>query len=164
MLGTLLNLSGPVTKDEIEDVILRFILVEDSDCEVDGDDKRRAGRMLLEAHAIMFAGEKEETFAAKEEGSRDKGAFGIIFRAFKRTYLGRMHRRGFKHVDEEDAADAFPWEFPGLNPEDIRLVTKSMAIRIGQAAGDTEAGQAIAVSDYVQAQEKRHGSDWWKGS
>ena len=164
MLGTLLRMSGEITRDEFEDLVLRFVIVEHDEehDDEDPDDRRAAGNALLMAHALTYRWRETEDILASKggDGKYDSGAYGVIRRAYMQTYVVRMKRAG-NNVDQEYAEEAFPHELPGADIETIQMVTRSMAVKIGTVLGENDASQTLAMWNYIAKQDKTN-PDWWR--
>ena len=151
MLGTLLNMSGPVSLEELKDLVLRFLVVE-QDCP-----NPEVGDALIEAYSKVLEAEDEdetETYIAGDK-LRD-----ILFKAFCRGYkppaVRELERRKLdtSHVDEEWIRDRGAFWVENFNEHKV-LMPRSLAVQVGEALGEVAANRAVALWKYHEEMEAK---------
>lgn len=149
MLGTLLNMSGPVDLEELKDVVLRYLVLENDDAIPE------VGDALIEAYSkALEAEDDEETYVAGDK------LRAILFKAFCRGYKPRcvreLERRKLdtSHVNDEWVRDREAFYVENFNEHKV-LMPRGLAEQVGEALGELEAAKAIALWNYHDEMEAK---------
>lgn len=176
MLGTLLRLGGPPTREALWDLVLSWLVcradtaVEDDDADDCDDcehssDTAKAGNRLVDAFVEAFWCEKRDgPLLSGEE------LFKVVNGRACRAYCQRIRRwlqdqgSSSDHITEEDAVESVGvgW-IESCNLEKVTM-PRRMARQLGDAIGGNVACDGITRNNYVAAQQAAHGDEWWKHS
>jgi hypothetical protein len=149
MLGTLLNMSGPVSLEELKDLVLRFLVVE-QDCSVP-----EVGDALIEAYSKALEAEDEDENETYLAGDKLRA---VLFKAFAAGYKPRVVRElkrrkiDFAHVNDEWVRDREAFWIENFNEHKV-LMPRSLAAQVGQALGELEAAKSVALWQYHDEME-----------
>jgi len=161
MLGLLLTLEGPPTRDEVKDLVLRHLVLRHDnptdydDVQPDHPDCQKAGDFLAEAYVAAYWNEEHDglllTGDALYEVVNANACRKYIVKV--RTWL-KGRGQAFDHVDNEWARERVSVdESEACSMREIRLPRK-MAVRLGQALGELAAVRAQQLTEYAELRRK----------
>lgn len=164
MLGTLLRMSGFPTRDEFEDLLLRWIVVghdgvpddEDEEHEPTDPNSAKVGNLLARAFVSAFWSEDHD--GALLSGRELENT---IFKSWKAGFVPRMRRAceaaGVKFEErftDDDLAERFGLHWiESASMGSLELPTRQVR-KIGQALGENEAAATLAMWDYLTKMDK----------
>lgn len=151
--GTIMEPDKPTAETLREHI---FGLVLDDDDSVNPD----VLRPLVNAYeALLIEGEEDDIEFVSDA---DDWAAEKLYRQFCikgwREAVGRTYPEAVDSRTDEDVYEGCPWyEFGGKCNWPAQLIAE-----IGYLRGYKEGCRGVAMTNYVQAMEHKHGSEWWK--
>jgi len=167
MLGLLLNMSGPPTRGDVEDLLLSWVVMnregfEGLDDESDDEDHeprpQRVGNLLADVYVNSF-------YHTKRDGPLLSGEelFQTVLKAWKKAFRPRLVRelkkrpkcRSFDEIysDEDLCENSGLWWLESIELEKATLPRKQ-ARMIGEALGGLEASSTIQMWTYAEDMDK----------
>jgi len=162
MLGLLLNMSGPPTRGDVEDLLLSWVVNnreefhdDDSEWEDDWEPRpKKVGNLLADVYVNSFYREKADGPLLDGEE-----LFQTVLKAWKRAYRPRIERelakrpnvRSFDEIysDDELTEHSGLWWLESIDLETAQL-PRSQARKIGEALGGLSASSTIHLWEYCE--------------
>ncbi len=163
MMGTLLRLSGLPTRDEMDDLILRWLVLAQEGGEEDLCDTAAIGNLLLKVYGLLNQPEDDEE-AARDPLISGQELYNVMFKAFANGQIPRIRRelegRGleFDHIDHEWVRDRESFGFDEGFDISTAVFPTSLAKKVGQALGENDAADSIAMWEYCEKMDRERAS------
>ena len=163
MMGTLLRMSGAPTREEINELVLRWLVLAEEGGEAELYDTAEIGGHLLKIHELLNQPEDDEE-AARDPLLGGQDLYNVMFKAFADGHIPRIRRelkrRGleFDHVDREWVRDREAFGFQDSFDLSTAVFTTSFAKEVGRALGEISAADSIQIWAYSEKMDKERAS------
>ena len=158
MLGLLLNMSGPPTRGDVEDLLLSWVIMNRDEFHNEDEDSCPAPKLVGDLLARVYI---NSFYSEKRDGPLLEGEvlFATVFEAWKKAFRPRMEReikkrttaRKFDEIwDDTDLSEnACLWWLESISLESATL-PRRQARKIGEALGGLAASAQVQMWEYSE--------------